>query len=92
MPNIKSAKKRLRQSEKRRSINRWRRRRLKEQVGSFLEAVQNNDVPTAEAEFRKTCGLLDKISCTSTLHKNTASRRKSRLSRRLLELKQKAGA
>jgi small subunit ribosomal protein S20 len=92
VPNIKSAKKRLRQSEKRRSINRWRRRRLKEQVGSFLEAVHNNDVPTAEAEFRKTCGLLDKISCTSTLHKNTASRRKSRLSRRLLELKQKAGA
>ncbi|HIB00355.1 MAG TPA: hypothetical protein EYO31_00280 [Phycisphaerales bacterium] len=39
-------------------------------------------------EFKKYCGLLDKISCTSTMHKNTAARRKSRFSRRLRDLKQ----
>jgi ribosomal protein S20 len=44
-------------------------------------------VKAAEGEYRKTCAILDKIACTSTLHRNTASRRKSRLARRLNALK-----
>ena len=81
------AAKRVRQNKKRRALNRWRKDNIKDQVRSFLTAVQARDVATAEAEYRKTCGLLDKISTTSTLHKNTAARRKSRLARRLNELK-----
>ena len=46
-----------------------------------------NDRKQAIAEFRKACGQLDRIACTSTMHRNTAARRKSRLSRRLRELK-----
>ena len=61
---------------------------MKEQSKSFLEALAAKDVTLAETEFKKYCGLLDKISCTSTLHKNTAARSKSRFSRRLHELKQ----
>lgn len=90
MPNTKSAKKRVRQSARRNAINNWRKRRIKLQTRSFLKAVQDQDVSTAEQEFRKACGLLDKIACTSTIHRNTAARRKSRLNRRLLELKQRA--
>ncbi len=92
MPNTASAKKRVRQNAKRRALNHWRKRRVKEQVRSFLNAVQAQDVATAETEFRKVCGVLDKVACTSTLHRNTAARRKSRLNRRLLELKKKDGA
>ena len=88
MPNVESAKKRVRQNAKRRSLNRWRKTRIREQVKSFAKAVQSQDVATAEAEFRKTCGLLDRIACTSTLHRNTAARRKSRLSARLRRLKE----
>ncbi|MHC4946680.1 MAG: 30S ribosomal protein S20 [Planctomycetota bacterium] len=87
MPNTASAKKRVRQNAKRRALNTWRKKRIKTQVKTFLQAVQEQDVKTAEDEFRKTCGLLDKIACTGTIHRNTAARRKSRLSRRLVELK-----
>lgn len=89
MPNSASAKKRVRQTVKRTALNTWRKRRIKTQTRTFLEALQAQDLPKAETEFRKTCGLLDRISCTSTLHKNAAARRKSRLSRRLLDLKRK---
>jgi small subunit ribosomal protein S20 len=89
VPNIKSAEKRVRQSAKRRGLNNWRKRRIKDQTKAFLKALQDQDVPTAETEYRKTCGLLDRIACTSTIHRNTAARRKSRLNRRLRELKER---
>ena len=87
MPTRPSAKKRLRQSVRSRAMNHWRKRRVKDQVKSFLKAIQDNDVKTAEAEFRKTCGILDKVACTSTMHRNTAARRKSRLAAHLSALK-----
>lgn len=87
MPNSPSAKKRVRQNAKRRALNNWRKRRIKTQVKTFLDAVQEQNVDQAEAEFRKTCGLLDKIACTSTMHRNAAARRKSRLAKRLNALK-----
>lgn len=83
MPNSLSAKKRVRQNATRRSLNRWRMRSIREQVKTFLSAVQAQDVKTAESEFRKTCGILDKIACKGTVHRNYASRRKSRLHKRL---------
>jgi small subunit ribosomal protein S20 len=92
VPNTASAKKRVRQNVKRRAVNRWRKVRIKDQVKTFLKAVQEQDVQTAEAEFRKTCGLLDKVATTSTLHRNTAARRKSRLARRLKMLKEAKAA
>lgn len=87
MPNSASAKKRVRQNVKQRAVNRWRKRSYKDQIKTFLAAVQDQNVEAAEAEFRKTCGLLDRYACTSTMHRNTAARRKSRLARRLQALK-----
>ncbi|MAH65528.1 MAG: 30S ribosomal protein S20 [Phycisphaerae bacterium] len=87
VPNTESAKKRVRQSAKRRALNNWRKRRVKNQIKSFLSAVQHKDVGNAESEFRKVCSVLDKVACTPAMHRNTAARRKSRLSRRLRDLK-----
>ena len=87
MPNIESAKKRMRQSKKRRALNKWRKDRLKVQVRSLHEAIRVKDLETAEAEFRKTCSILDKVSTTSTMHKNTAARKKSRLAMRVNALR-----
>jgi small subunit ribosomal protein S20 len=92
VPNTESAKKRVRQTAKRRALNRWRKACIKEQVKTFMKAVQANDVETAEQEYRKTCGLLDRIACTSTIHRNTAARRKSRLARHLNSLRAGASA
>ena len=88
MPQSRSAKKTVRQNEKRRAMNHWRKRRIKDQSKAFLDAIAAKDVTTAETEYRKVCGLLDKVSCTSTMHKNTVARRKSRYSKCLLQLKQ----
>ena len=92
MPTTISAKKRVRQNAKRRAINHWRKRRIKTQIKSFLQAIREQDLATAETAFRKTCGILDRVACTSTLHRNTVARRKSRLARRLNALKQTASA
>ena len=87
MPNIESAKKRMRQNKKSRARNKWRKERVRTQVRSFLEAVRSKKLDAAEEEFRKTCSILDKVSSTSTLHKNTAARKKSRLAARLKTLR-----
>ena len=92
MPTSSSAKKRVRQNATRQALNHWRKRRIKTQVKSFLQAIQEQDLASAESAFRKTCGVLDKIACTSTLHRNTVARRKSRMARRLNALKTTASA
>ena len=86
MPNTESAKKRVRQNAKRNALNNWRKRRVKEQVKAFLAAVHGRDLKAAEAEFRKTAAALDKVASSSTMHRNTASRHKSRLHKRLKAL------
>ena len=65
MPNTESAKKRVRQNVKRRALNRWRKDRIKQQIRSFMKAVQAHDVEAAEAEYRKAASLLDKVAHTS---------------------------
>ena len=55
-----------------------------------MSAVQSKDVSQAESEFRKVQAILDRIACTGTIHRNTAARRKSRLSRQLAALKSAA--
>lgn len=92
MPNTKSAEKRVRQNAKRKALNNWRKRRVKDQTKAFLAAVAAQDVEAAETEYRKACGLLDKTACTSTMHRNTAARRKSRLNTRLRALREKSGS
>ncbi|MCH2145154.1 MAG: 30S ribosomal protein S20 [Phycisphaerales bacterium] len=87
MPNIESAKKRMRQNKQRRARNKWRKERVKVQIRSLLEAIRAKDVDTAETELRKTCSILDKVSSTSTMHKNTAARKKSRLASRVNALR-----
>lgn len=82
-----SAKKRVRQNVKRRAINRARKSMVKTQIKHFDAALTAGDVEKAQAEYLLLARRLDKIASTSTMHKNTAARIKSRLSRRLNGLK-----
>lgn len=84
-----SAKKRIRQSLKRRARNRFRKEAIKQQVKSFQAALTTGDLNKAEAELRKTVQRLDKVAAKHTIHKNTASRKRSRLAKRLNALKAK---
>jgi small subunit ribosomal protein S20 len=78
-----SAKKRIRQSIKRRARNRARKELIKDQTRVYLSALAGNDLAKAETELRKTVSRLDKVSAKHTIHKNTAARRRSRLTLRL---------
>ncbi len=89
MPNTESAKKRVHQSADRNARNLWRKRKVKNDTGEFLKAIATGDVAAAEKEMRKAARTLDKVAATSTMHKNTAARRKSRMAAKLAILKKK---
>ena len=78
-----SAKKRIRQTAKRRARNRARKDVLKTQVKEFTAALGHSDVEKAKEVFRKTVQRLDKTAAKRTIHKNAASRKRSRLAKRL---------
>ena len=84
-----SAKKRARQNIARRNINRARKSRVKTQIKRFKEALTAGDLQKATEQFRLVVKRLDQISATSTMHKKTAARKKSRLAKRLNALKSK---
>jgi small subunit ribosomal protein S20 len=86
-----SAKKRIRQNAKRRTINRARKSQVKTQIKRFETALAEGNAETAAAEYKQVVTKLDKVAATSTMHKNTAARKKSRLARRLNALTAKAG-
>jgi small subunit ribosomal protein S20 len=84
-----SAKKRIRQNEKRRRTNRARKSRVKTQIKRFEKALAGGDLQKATEQFRLVVKRLDQISATSTMHKKTAARKKSRLAKQLNALKTK---
>ena len=86
-----SAKKRIRQNEKRRKINRARKSQVKTQIKHLETALQNGNVDAAQDQFKLVVKKLDKAASTSTMHKKTAARKKSRLAKRLNALKAKKG-
>jgi len=83
------AKKRARQNIKRRTINRARKRQVKTQIKHFEEALAKGDIEAAKEQLRLVTQKLDKTATTSTMHKKTAARKKSRLTRRFNALKAK---
>lgn len=85
-----SALKRHRQSLKRREQNRAVRSRVRTEVRKLREAVDRSDAPTAEQELRVVVKGLTKAATKGVLHRNAASRRIARLSKRVAAL-QKAG-
>jgi small subunit ribosomal protein S20 len=78
-----SAKKRIRQNEKRRARNRWRTRILRDAVREFLDKLAHGSSADAETSFRAVTKVIDRSAAKGVIHKNQAARRKSRLSKRL---------
>ncbi len=83
MPNLRSAKKRLRQDVKRRARNRWRKERVKLAVKDLDDALKSGDKAKAEECLKVAYKQLDQVAAKGTIHKNTAARHKSRLAKRL---------
>ena len=79
MPNHKSSEKRVRQSEKRRVINRSHRTKVRtyiKKVRAALDSGKNEDVQSILPEA---ISVIDKAVQKGVMHKNAAARYKSRL-------------
>ena len=79
MPNHKSAKKRVRQNETRRAVNRSRRSSLRTQIKKLRVAIAGSDQNLSVELLNPTVSAIDKAVNKGVLHKNTAARYKSRL-------------
>lgn len=87
MPIMKSAKKRLRQNRKHNLRNRSYKSSLRTQIKNFLGVIKEGNVQAAEKELQLTVKKIDKAAAKGILHKNNASRRKSRLTKKLNQIK-----
>ncbi len=83
MANHYSALKRARQTERKTVVNRSNKTRLRSAIRKFREALAAGNKDNANQMFRETVSALDKSVQKGVIHKNTASRYKSRLSARL---------
>ena len=83
MPHTKSAKKSLRQDQKRRDRNRAVKKGLKVELKKFLTAVKAGNMDVAKTEFVAVVKKLDKAAARRVIHPNAAARKKSQLARQL---------
>ncbi|MDR2117048.1 MAG: 30S ribosomal protein S20 [Planctomycetaceae bacterium] len=88
MPNIKSAKKRLRQNITARERNRINRSFIRNRCKNVVKAVREGNVEEADQLFREASKSLDQAGAKRTIHKNAAARKKSRLSALIRKLKE----
>ena len=81
-----SAKKRIRQGEKRRAQNRKNVSQLKTQVKKLRAAIAEGNAEAAKKLLPQTVGEIDKAAKKGVVHDNAAARYKSRLSRKVSAL------
>ena len=81
MANHKSAEKRVRQNEKRNEINRSNRSKLRTQIKKLRTALAGTDKAQSTELLNPTVSLIDKAVNKGLIHKNTAARYKSRLTK-----------
>jgi len=81
--NIKSAIKRAKQNIKRRLHNASARSMYRTYIKNVLKAVQAGDLELAKSAFLKAQSVVDKAAGKKLIHKNKASRIKSRLNARV---------
>ena len=86
MPNTSTAKKAMRQSARRTAINKARKSRLRTFIRKVEEAIAAGNKAVAQEALRAAQPEIMRSAQKGVLHKNTASRKVSRLSRRIKAL------
>lgn len=82
MPNIKSAKKRVKVTAKKNLRNRMIKSAVRTSVKKFETAVAE-DIANAGAQLTATTSAIDKAAAKGVIHKNAANRKKARLAKQL---------
>lgn len=83
MANHASAKKRIRQSERRTAVNRTRVSTVRSTLRKVEEAIVGGDQAIANEAFRAVQPLLMRCVKKHVMHRNTVSRKLSRLNTRI---------
>lgn len=86
MANIKSAKKRARQSEQNRLRNASARSMVRTALKKVVKAIEANDKAAAESAYSAAVPLMDRYAARGLIHQNKASRHKSRLNAKIRAL------
>lgn len=85
MPNHKSAEKRVRQTERRRVVNRSNRARLRTAIKNLRGTLGKGGGKDAAELLPTTISEIDKAVQKGVLHRNAAARHKSRLTARVTQ-------
>ena len=83
MANIKSAKKRILITDKKTAVNKARKSEIKTYMKKFDTAIDNGNIEEAQVILKKLDKQLKRASHRGLLHMNNASRKISRLTKRL---------
>ena len=83
MANIKSALKRVRITQIRTIRNTIDKSKMKTAVRHFKMALANKDFALAKEKLQNVVKITDKLASKGVIHKNTAARKKSRLTHQL---------
>ena len=83
MPNIKSAKKRVKVIETKTLQNKMFRTQLKTDIKKYEAAVAAGDVELAQATYKAATKKIDKAAVRGIIHKNAAARKKSQFTKKL---------
>ena len=83
MANHKSAKKRIRTSERKRVMNKMASTKIKSSMKKVLGTEKMEEV---EKHYKEAVALLDKSATRGRIHRNTAARKKSQLTKYLNSL------
>jgi len=83
VPNLASTAKRVRQNERNRTRNRSRKAELKTETRKLTDALHDGKLDQAKKLLTTVTKKLDQVAAKGSVHRNTASRRKSRLAKRI---------
>ena len=83
MPIIKSAKKRVKVTEKKTAQNREWKDKLKNSIKDLEKLIEAGDKEAAAEQLKETKRVIDKAVSRNIIHKNNAARKKSRLTKKV---------
>ncbi len=83
MPNIKSAKKRVKTTETKTLRNKMFRSSMKTVIKKYDAALENGDMAQAEAAYKDAVKKIDQAAAKGIIHKNAAAHKKSQFTLKL---------
>ena len=86
MPNIKSAKKRVKVIETKTLQNKMHRSALKTEMKKYDAALASGDMAAAQAAYKEAVKKVDQAAAYGIIHKNAAAHKKSQFTKKLNEL------